>query len=128
MSELDENNYTQRVSNEHYQIIEINKLSTRVKKCNILCSIVDISDGKILVSDGTGNIWVNVPEKLMNKVELNTINRILGTVQKVGSDKLEVFAEIIHSLENIDIEILRKVRKLQESINWTKKQSENKEK
>ena len=101
-----------------HEIKNINEITPTTGRCCIICSIIDMDDNRILVSDGTGTMWVNVPDHLMSKVELNTINRILGTVQRFSTDVLEINAKIIHPLDNVDIELLRKIRRLQASINW----------
>jgi hypothetical protein len=87
---------------------KINEISENDRRVRILGIVVSTAENLVVMDDGTGLIPVRVEETLREKGKY----RIIGQVNKVAENKLEIVAEIVQDMRNLDMELYQKVIKI----------------
>ena len=92
----------------------ISEITPEDIRVGIIGTVIDVSDDKIMIDDGTGTIEVILDEENLKKVSQGKLVRIIGRVASDGGMKIN--GEIVQDFSGFDIELYNKIKELEQKI------------
>lgn len=80
-------------------------------RTRVVGTVISLEEESVTVDDGTGSVEIFMQEDDIEGVEDNDKIRVLGRVLPTP-DSFEIQAEIVHSLEDVDMETYNTVKKI----------------
>lgn len=80
-------------------------------RARIVGTAISVDEESVTLDDGTGSVEVFMQEEDIEGLEENDKIRVLGRVLPTP-DSFEIQAEIVHSLEDVDMETYNTVKKI----------------
>lgn len=88
----------------------ISEIKTSDEQVQVVGLVVDEQESSLVLDDGSGELNVLFEDPgLVENVEVGTKVRVFGTPLNVG-DTHEIHAEIIQKLDELDLDLYKKVR------------------
>ncbi|MCD6476869.1 MAG: hypothetical protein J7K26_01730, partial [Candidatus Aenigmarchaeota archaeon] len=81
------------------------------KRVRIIGIIIDKNDNYIMLDDGSGIIRIQYNKDIFNNIKNNMLVRVICNVYRHNNNVLYI-AEAIQPLNNLDIQLYRKVKAL----------------
>jgi hypothetical protein len=85
--------------------------SQRDIRARVVGTVISVEEESVTVDDGTGSVEIFMQEDDIENIEENDKIRVLGRVLPTP-DSFEIQAEIVHSLEDVDMETYNRVKKI----------------
>jgi len=82
-------------------------------KVRVMGFLVDKKGDTLVIDDGSGKIqiFVDKPDIISEKLELNQLIRVFGSIVPID-EGFEIKADIIHKMSNFDINLYKKTEEL----------------
>lgn len=80
-------------------------------RTRVVGTVISLEEESVTVDDGTGSVEIFMQEDDIEGIEDNDKIRVLGRVLPTP-DSFEIQAEIVHSLEDVDMETYNTVKKI----------------
>jgi hypothetical protein len=80
-------------------------------RCRVVGTVISVDEESVTVDDSTGSVEIFMQEEDIEDIEENDKIRVLGRVLPTP-DSFEIQAEIVHSLEDVDMETYNRVKKI----------------
>lgn len=88
---------------------KISEISPEDVRVAIIGTVIDESEGKFALDDGTGSIEVLADKEDTEKLEPKKTVRVIGKI--ISEDGLKLNAEGVQDFSNFDLELYKKVKK-----------------
>ena len=89
---------------------KISEITPENVRVSIIGTVVDKTNDKLIVDDGTGSIEIFSDENLIKNVENSKVVRVIGRVTSDGS--ISINAEIIQDFSKFDIGLYEKIKNI----------------
>lgn len=80
-------------------------------RARVVGTVISVEEESVTVDDSTGSVEIFMQEDDIEGIEENDKIRVLGRVLPTP-DSFEIQAEIVHSLEDVDMETYNRVKKI----------------
>lgn len=80
-------------------------------RVRVVGTVISVDEESVTMDDGTGSVEIFMQEDDIKDIEENNKIRVLGRVLPTP-DSFEIQAEIVHSLEEVDMETYNRVKKI----------------
>jgi len=89
---------------------KISEITPENVRVSVIGTVVDKTNDKLIVDDGTGSIEIFSDENLIKNAENSKIVRVIGRVTSDGS--ISINAEIIQDFSKFDIGLYEKIKNI----------------